>query len=56
MLRLGNPSARHLYQVEVWNNERGCVDWIEVDANDRAHAGRIAARNDYVVRSVNMVG
>ncbi len=53
-VRLGSPSAKHLYNVGV--NIGGGTSYIEVEANDRGQASRIATKAGYEVRDVNMVG
>jgi hypothetical protein len=59
-VRLGWKGARYLYELTVF------IDTgeprlhprfkIEVDANDRAHATRIAERAGYSVYDVNRIG
>jgi hypothetical protein len=51
---LGDSSpraTRHLYDVEVAPSQ-----YVEVYANTRAQANKIACQHGYEVRSVNMVG
>jgi hypothetical protein len=48
---LGNANAKHLYEIGVSPNEV-----IEVEANNRAQAAKIAEKAGYTVRDVNMVG
>ncbi|WVS23938.1 hypothetical protein QkW1_15 [Ralstonia phage QkW1] len=50
MIRLGNEPAKHLYEL---GTETGR---IEVLADSRAQARKIAERAGYAVRDVNMVG
>ena len=49
VIRLGDRKANHLYQLEVTLHTS-----IEVDANNRSEAARIATDSGYVVRSVNI--
>ena len=51
-VRLGDLlKSRHLYAIGVGHG------WsIEVDANNRDHAARIAEREGYTVHDVNMIG
>lgn len=56
--RLGNPTAAHLYAVEVEHNAqngRGTFS-LDVDANTRNQAAAIARAAGYAVCSVNMIG
>lgn len=56
MATLGNPkTSKHLYDVEVRYLD-GTRRTIEVYANNRDQASRIANRFDFEVCSVNMVG
>lgn len=50
MVRLGNKQAKHLYEV---GTDKGR---IEVDANNRSQAVKLAEKHGYIVRDVNMVG
>lgn len=54
-LRIGDKSAKHTYDVEV-SAANGKVLKIEVDADTRTKAGKVARDAGYVVRSMNMVG
>ena len=54
-LTYGDLNAKHLYEVEYMDGE-GRVWLISVRATNRAQAARIAARNGFKARSVNMVG
>ena len=49
-IRLGNKDSLHMYEVEV-----GAGLMIEVLANSRAHARRVAESAGYAVLSINMV-
>lgn len=53
-IRIGKQEAKHLYAVEV--EQAGRIFTIEVDADSRAQANRIATEHGYTVRSVNMIG
>ena len=48
--RINKVGTKHLYEVEV---SQGVV---QVEANTRAQAAKIAEAKGYTVRSVNMVG
>lgn len=50
----GRTTNRHLYEIGVGKD--GLIGTIEVDAHNRAQAARIAERNGYEVRDVNMTG
>jgi hypothetical protein len=50
MSKLGSETAKHLYEIGTANGR------IEVQANNRSQAERIAEKAGYVVRDVNMVG
>lgn len=51
MKTLGNPhTTRHLYQL---NTDKGRID---VFANSRDGARKIAERAGYIVKDVNMIG
>jgi len=54
-IRLGERPAAHLYELEVEPKD-GVTPRVQVDANNRDQAARIAEQAGYVVRSVNMVG
>jgi hypothetical protein len=53
--RIRNPSAKHLYDVQVLTAGGEFGTW-EIDANNRTQAAKIAEREGCQVRSVNMVG
>lgn len=55
MQRIGIKSAKHLYQLTV-RHLSGVEIQIEVLANNRAQAVRIAEREGYSVCNINMVG
>lgn len=54
LIRLNLPGTKHLYEVETEIlGQRGV---IEVEANNRNQAARLAGWAGYPVRSVNMTG
>lgn len=55
MTRLGPANAKHLYDVETTGKDGERII-IQVEANNRDQAARIAVKAGYEVRSVNMVG
>ena len=50
MTRINTPNTKHLFEI---GTDKGR---IEVEANTRAHAARLAREHGYQVRDVNMVG
>lgn len=54
MNQLGTRGAKHLYSMSVVL--LGARTKVEVFANNRSQATRIAERAGFVVRDVNMVG
>lgn len=53
-VRIARERACHAYDVEVGKDRHEAT--IQVDANSRDQAARIAERNGFVTRSVNMIG
>ncbi len=51
----GNPNAAHLYIVGVESNAMQQSE-IKVHATNRDQACRIAEREGYTVRDINMIG
>lgn len=54
-IRINMPGAKHLYDIEVRDIE-GTTKTIEVEANNRNQAARVARDRGYEVCSVNMTG
>jgi len=54
MRRIDTPNTRHLYEIGV--RKIGAAERIQVEANTRGQAARIAADAGYVVLDVNMIG
>lgn len=54
MIRIGNSNADHLYEVEVVKGTQRSK--IEVSANTRGQASKLAKTHGYIVRSVNLIG
>ena len=52
--RINTPDTEHLYEIET--EEEGTPIIVEVEANNRNQAARIAREHGYAVRSVNMTG
>jgi hypothetical protein len=52
----GDLNAKHLYEVEYMSLTHNAVFYIRVHATNRSQAARIAERNGFTPRSVNMVG
>lgn len=50
MIRIGNKTAKHLYEIGTQHGR------IAVDANTRAQAASIAKKAGYEIHDVNMVG
>jgi hypothetical protein len=55
MKTIFNKDAKHQYSVDVVN-PKNVRETIDVDANTRLQAQRIAQNLGYIVRSVNMIG
>lgn len=53
--QLGNKFSKHLYEVEIIHSN-GTKEKIDVHANSRNQAVKIANQWDFSVASVNMVG
>jgi hypothetical protein len=53
-VHLGDVLAQHSYELEVVSGDALII--IDVSANSRDQARRIAEQRGFVVKSVNMVG
>jgi hypothetical protein len=57
--RLKKAGTKHLYAIECRDLQRGSfppIESIEVEANNRDQAIRIAEANDFEARDCNMIG
>lgn len=54
--RIYTPNTKHLYEISFADAEGKHAGTVQVEANNRSQATRLAEKNGYAVRDINMVG